>query len=130
MSDREAVGRATAGWVQERLDGDLAYRTVITILTRLLSEGAVTREAGRPSSPDSTRTTSGCRVTCWVSPGTNGKTEALESAAGAVTALTEFAIELLLVYGPGSGAEADALSGGLVRSVPAVGTMSATRWRL
>ncbi|UPZ30269.1 BlaI/MecI/CopY family transcriptional regulator [Streptomyces sp. LRE541] len=39
---------ATAGWVQERLGGDLAYTTVITILTRLLAKGAVTRErAGR-----------------------------------------------------------------------------------
>ncbi|MEU5663858.1 BlaI/MecI/CopY family transcriptional regulator [Streptomyces longwoodensis] len=45
---READGPATAGWVQERLGGDLAYTTVITILTRLLAKGAVTRErAGR-----------------------------------------------------------------------------------
>ncbi|MFH8800752.1 BlaI/MecI/CopY family transcriptional regulator [Streptomyces sp. NPDC017936] len=45
---REAGGPATAGWVQERLGGDLAYTTVITILTRLLAKGAVTRErAGR-----------------------------------------------------------------------------------
>ncbi|MFJ4810766.1 BlaI/MecI/CopY family transcriptional regulator [Streptomyces longwoodensis] len=45
---READGAATAGWVQERLGGDLAYTTVITILTRLLAKGAVTRErAGR-----------------------------------------------------------------------------------
>ncbi|MFJ5730481.1 BlaI/MecI/CopY family transcriptional regulator [Streptomyces paradoxus] len=45
---READGPATAGWVQERLGGDLAYTTVITILTRLLGKGAVTRErAGR-----------------------------------------------------------------------------------
>ncbi|MFD8518701.1 BlaI/MecI/CopY family transcriptional regulator [Streptomyces capillispiralis] len=44
----EADGPATVGWVQERLGGDLAYTTVITILTRLLSKGAVTRErAGR-----------------------------------------------------------------------------------
>ncbi|WP_328419744.1 BlaI/MecI/CopY family transcriptional regulator [Streptomyces sp. NBC_00443] len=43
-----ADGPATAGWVQERLGGDLAYTTVITILTRLLAKGAVTRErAGR-----------------------------------------------------------------------------------
>ncbi|MET9867429.1 BlaI/MecI/CopY family transcriptional regulator, partial [Streptomyces sp. NPDC006386] len=41
---READGPATAGWVQERLGGDLAYTTVITILTRLLGKGAVTRE--------------------------------------------------------------------------------------
>lgn len=45
---RAAEGPATAGWVQERLGGDLAYTTVITILTRLLEKGAVTRErAGR-----------------------------------------------------------------------------------
>ncbi|MET8981329.1 BlaI/MecI/CopY family transcriptional regulator [Streptomyces sp. NPDC004539] len=45
---RAADGPATAGWVQERLGGDLAYTTVITILTRLLEKGAVTRErAGR-----------------------------------------------------------------------------------
>ncbi|MEU3685757.1 BlaI/MecI/CopY family transcriptional regulator [Streptomyces sp. NPDC030592] len=45
---READGPATAGWVQERLGGDLAYTTVITILTRLLEKGAVSRErAGR-----------------------------------------------------------------------------------
>ncbi|MFD5157905.1 BlaI/MecI/CopY family transcriptional regulator [Streptomyces hawaiiensis] len=41
---READGPATAGWVRERLGGDLAYTTVITILTRLLDKGAVTRE--------------------------------------------------------------------------------------
>ena len=41
---READGPATAGWVQERLGGGLAYTTVITILTRLLAKGAVTRE--------------------------------------------------------------------------------------
>ncbi|GAA0923280.1 BlaI/MecI/CopY family transcriptional regulator [Streptomyces thermoalcalitolerans] len=45
---READGPATAGWVQERLGGDLAYTTVVTILTRLLAKGVVTRErAGR-----------------------------------------------------------------------------------
>ncbi|OQD51913.1 CopY family transcriptional regulator [Streptomyces phaeoluteigriseus] len=45
---READGPATAGWVQERLGADLAYTTVITILTRLLAKGAVSRErAGR-----------------------------------------------------------------------------------
>ncbi|MEE1927181.1 BlaI/MecI/CopY family transcriptional regulator [Streptomyces sp. TRM 70351] len=45
---READGPATAGWVQERLGEDLAYTTVITILTRLLAKGMVTRErAGR-----------------------------------------------------------------------------------
>ncbi len=41
---RDAGGPATAGWVQERLGSDLAYTTVITILTRLLAKGAVTRE--------------------------------------------------------------------------------------
>ncbi|MFF9373032.1 BlaI/MecI/CopY family transcriptional regulator [Streptomyces griseoluteus] len=45
---REARTPASAGWVQEQLGGDLAYTTVITILTRLLAKGAVTRErAGR-----------------------------------------------------------------------------------
>ncbi|MET7270547.1 BlaI/MecI/CopY family transcriptional regulator [Streptomyces flaveolus] len=45
---REAEGPATAGWVQQRLGGDLAYTTVVTILTRLLDKGAVSRErAGR-----------------------------------------------------------------------------------
>ncbi|MEH0577930.1 MULTISPECIES: BlaI/MecI/CopY family transcriptional regulator [Streptomyces] len=41
---REAGRPATAGWVRERLGGDLAHTTVITILTRLLAKGAVTRE--------------------------------------------------------------------------------------
>ncbi|MCC9706708.1 BlaI/MecI/CopY family transcriptional regulator [Streptomyces sp. MNU76] len=41
---REAEGPATVGRVLDRLDGDLAYTTVITILTRLLAKGAVTRE--------------------------------------------------------------------------------------
>ncbi|MEU9371939.1 BlaI/MecI/CopY family transcriptional regulator [Streptomyces avermitilis] len=45
---RQAPGPATAGWVQERLGGDLAYTTVMTILTRLHAKGAVVRErAGR-----------------------------------------------------------------------------------
>ncbi|MFF9193632.1 BlaI/MecI/CopY family transcriptional regulator [Streptomyces sp. NPDC014779] len=45
---RRAGGARTAGWVQERLGGDLAYTTVITILTRLHGKGAVSRErAGR-----------------------------------------------------------------------------------
>ncbi|WP_128984055.1 BlaI/MecI/CopY family transcriptional regulator [Streptomyces roseicoloratus] len=45
---RQAGGARTAGWVQERLGGDLAYTTVITILTRLHAKGAVSRErAGR-----------------------------------------------------------------------------------
>ncbi|WP_327368406.1 BlaI/MecI/CopY family transcriptional regulator [Streptomyces sp. NBC_01217] len=38
-----ANGPATAGWVQEHLDGDLAYTTVITILSRLHAKKAVTR---------------------------------------------------------------------------------------
>ncbi|MFJ3702687.1 MULTISPECIES: BlaI/MecI/CopY family transcriptional regulator [unclassified Streptomyces] len=38
-----AGGPATAGWVQEHLDGDLAYTTVITILSRLYAKKAVTR---------------------------------------------------------------------------------------
>ncbi|MGY5123226.1 BlaI/MecI/CopY family transcriptional regulator [Streptomyces nigrescens] len=40
----EASGPATAAWVQERLDGDLAYTTVMTILSRLHAKQAVTRE--------------------------------------------------------------------------------------
>ncbi|MFD1833214.1 MULTISPECIES: BlaI/MecI/CopY family transcriptional regulator [Streptomyces] len=45
---REAPGPVDTAWVRERLGGDLAYTTVITILTRLLGKGAVTREkAGR-----------------------------------------------------------------------------------
>ncbi|MEV7085963.1 BlaI/MecI/CopY family transcriptional regulator [Streptomyces sp. NPDC093085] len=38
-----ASGPVAATWVQERLDGELAYTTVITILTRLLGKQAVTR---------------------------------------------------------------------------------------
>ncbi|KAF4408535.1 MULTISPECIES: BlaI/MecI/CopY family transcriptional regulator [Streptomyces] len=41
---REAPGPVNAAWVQERLGGDLAYTTVITILTRLHAKGAVSRE--------------------------------------------------------------------------------------
>ncbi|UQA94402.1 BlaI/MecI/CopY family transcriptional regulator [Streptomyces halobius] len=41
-------GPVTAAWVQERLGGDLAYTTVVTILSRLHAKQAVTRErAGR-----------------------------------------------------------------------------------
>lgn len=44
----EAPGPVGTAWVQEKLGGGLAYTTVITILTRLLAKGAVTRErAGR-----------------------------------------------------------------------------------
>ncbi|WP_327686580.1 BlaI/MecI/CopY family transcriptional regulator [Streptomyces sp. NBC_00467] len=41
---RTAPGQASAAWVQEQLGGGLAYTTVMTILTRLLGKGAVTRE--------------------------------------------------------------------------------------
>lgn len=41
---RDAPTAVNAGWVQEHLGGDLAYTTVITILTRLQVKGAVTRE--------------------------------------------------------------------------------------
>ncbi|MFF6773423.1 BlaI/MecI/CopY family transcriptional regulator [Streptomyces sp. NPDC012637] len=45
---RSAPGPVPVAWVQERLAGDLAYTTVITILTRLHGKGAVARErAGR-----------------------------------------------------------------------------------
>jgi predicted transcriptional regulator len=45
---RAAPGPVNTAWVQERLGGDLAYTTVITILTRLYAKGAVSRErAGR-----------------------------------------------------------------------------------
>ncbi|MFI6443424.1 BlaI/MecI/CopY family transcriptional regulator [Kitasatospora sp. NPDC050543] len=45
---RTAPGPATAGWVQQRLDGDLAYTTVVTILSRLHTKQAVSRtRAGR-----------------------------------------------------------------------------------
>ncbi|MFF2506410.1 BlaI/MecI/CopY family transcriptional regulator [Streptomyces sp. NPDC058067] len=39
----EAPGPVTAAWVQERIGDGLAYTTVVTILTRLLAKGAVTR---------------------------------------------------------------------------------------
>ena len=43
-----ADGPLTAGQVRERLSGELAYTTVLTILTRLHAKGAVTRApAGR-----------------------------------------------------------------------------------
>lgn len=41
LQAREAV---TAAWVQERLGGDLAYTTVMTILTRLRAKGVVARK--------------------------------------------------------------------------------------
>jgi predicted transcriptional regulator len=41
---RQAPGAATAAWVHEKLAGDLAYTTVITILSRLYAKKAVTRE--------------------------------------------------------------------------------------
>ncbi|MFF2191319.1 BlaI/MecI/CopY family transcriptional regulator [Streptomyces sp. NPDC058157] len=44
----KAPGPVTAAWVQESVAGDLAYTTVMTILTRLHAKGAVARErAGR-----------------------------------------------------------------------------------
>nr|WP_238420760.1 BlaI/MecI/CopY family transcriptional regulator [Streptomyces taklimakanensis] len=41
---REAPGPVDTEWVRERLGGPLAYTTVITVLTRLLAKGVVTRE--------------------------------------------------------------------------------------
>nr|WSW42406.1 BlaI/MecI/CopY family transcriptional regulator [Streptomyces sp. NBC_01001]WSW63152.1 BlaI/MecI/CopY family transcriptional regulator [Streptomyces sp. NBC_00998] len=44
----QGSGPVTAGWVQERIGGGIAYTTVMTILTRLHVKGAVVRErAGR-----------------------------------------------------------------------------------
>ncbi|MEW1722100.1 BlaI/MecI/CopY family transcriptional regulator [Streptomyces sp. NPDC093109] len=44
----DAPGPVTAAWVHGRFGGDLAYTTVMTILTRLHAKRAVTRErAGR-----------------------------------------------------------------------------------
>ncbi len=40
----QAPGPATAAWVQDHLGGDLAYTTVMTILSRLHAKKAVTRE--------------------------------------------------------------------------------------
>ncbi|MDT0266680.1 BlaI/MecI/CopY family transcriptional regulator [Streptomyces sp. DSM 44915] len=44
LSALRAAGPLTAVELQERLDGDLAYSTVMTILSRLLTKRAVTRE--------------------------------------------------------------------------------------
>ncbi|HZX39991.1 MAG TPA: BlaI/MecI/CopY family transcriptional regulator [Streptomyces sp.] len=41
---RQAPRPVNAAWVQEQLGGDLAYTTVMTILTRLQIKGAVARE--------------------------------------------------------------------------------------
>ncbi|WP_431782081.1 BlaI/MecI/CopY family transcriptional regulator [Streptomyces chumphonensis] len=41
---RQAPGPVSAAWVRERLGGDLAHTTVLTILTRLLAKNAVSRE--------------------------------------------------------------------------------------
>ncbi|MFB7455336.1 MULTISPECIES: BlaI/MecI/CopY family transcriptional regulator [unclassified Streptomyces] len=41
---RESDGPVTAAWVRQRLGGDLAYTTVVTILTRLLAKDVVSRE--------------------------------------------------------------------------------------
>ena len=40
----QAPGPVTASWLQERLGLDLAYTTIMTILTRLHVKGAVSRE--------------------------------------------------------------------------------------
>ncbi|MEV6537909.1 BlaI/MecI/CopY family transcriptional regulator [Streptomyces sp. NPDC051665] len=40
---RTADAPVTAAWVQERLDAELAYTTVMTVLSRLLEKQAVTR---------------------------------------------------------------------------------------
>ncbi|MFJ1967970.1 BlaI/MecI/CopY family transcriptional regulator [Streptomyces sp. NPDC087903] len=40
---READGPVTAAWVKQRLGGDLAHTTVVTILTRLLAKEVVSR---------------------------------------------------------------------------------------
>ncbi|WP_247597650.1 BlaI/MecI/CopY family transcriptional regulator [Streptomyces sp. RKND-216] len=40
----QAPGPVTAGWLRERLALDLAYTTIMTILTRLHAKGAVSRE--------------------------------------------------------------------------------------
>ncbi|GAA2156309.1 BlaI/MecI/CopY family transcriptional regulator [Kitasatospora kazusensis] len=40
---RRAPGPAAAVWVQQQLGGDLAYTTVMTILSRLHAKGAVSR---------------------------------------------------------------------------------------
>ncbi|GAA2143531.1 BlaI/MecI/CopY family transcriptional regulator [Kitasatospora kazusensis] len=45
---QRAEAPTTAGWLQQHLDGDLAYTTVVTILSRLHAKGAVHRNrAGR-----------------------------------------------------------------------------------
>ncbi|WP_030748694.1 BlaI/MecI/CopY family transcriptional regulator [Streptomyces griseus] len=41
---RTAPEAVAAGWVRDRLGGDLAYTTVVTILTRLHAKGVVARE--------------------------------------------------------------------------------------
>ena len=41
---QQAPGPVTAAWAQERLGGDLAYTTVMTILSRLHAKQAVSRE--------------------------------------------------------------------------------------
>ncbi|MFI5658400.1 BlaI/MecI/CopY family transcriptional regulator [Streptomyces sp. NPDC051684] len=40
---RTADAPVSAGWVRDRMDGDLAYTTVVTILARLQAKDAVTR---------------------------------------------------------------------------------------
>ncbi|WP_310724159.1 BlaI/MecI/CopY family transcriptional regulator [Streptomyces sp. N2A] len=41
---QHAPGPVTAAWVRERIGGDLAYTTVMTILSRLHAKQAVSRE--------------------------------------------------------------------------------------
>lgn len=41
---RSAPGPVTAGWLQQRLEGNLAYTTVVTILSRLHAKSAVCRQ--------------------------------------------------------------------------------------
>ncbi|KUN02963.1 CopY family transcriptional regulator [Streptomyces yokosukanensis] len=41
---RDADGPVDAAWVRQRLGGDLAHTTVVTILTRLLAKDVVSRE--------------------------------------------------------------------------------------
>lgn len=48
---RTADAPVTAAWVQERLDAELAYTTVMTVLSRLLEKQAVTRVRRAARSP-------------------------------------------------------------------------------
>ncbi|MCY0919510.1 BlaI/MecI/CopY family transcriptional regulator [Streptomyces sp. H27-G5] len=79
----ESPEAATAGWVQERIGGGIAYTTVITILTRLHDKGAVERErSGR--SFRWTPVADGAGLATWgAAAGTT--VSALSSANSAVT---------------------------------------------